>query len=214
VSGPAAGAADLVLDPPAWHARYRPDAVALSSGDDGWTVTWAGLDRRVGRIAALLDGRGVGPGDRVAVLADGDPRVFELQFACMRLGAVLVPLNWRLAVPELVDLLVRSRPVLLVHDERFAQEAGRTGAALLGWTADHLTGDYDRAAASGAALPGGPSTRPPTSCTPRAPPGSRRGHSAPGGRSPPRPSTSPTPPGWPSRAAITSTRCPCSTRAG
>ena len=47
--------------------------------------------------AALAGGLGIRPGDRVAYLGYNSPVVLELLFACARLGAVLVPLNWRLA---------------------------------------------------------------------------------------------------------------------
>ncbi|MDP6345601.1 MAG: long-chain fatty acid--CoA ligase, partial [Alphaproteobacteria bacterium] len=59
------------------------------------------LDDRVRRLAAMLrEGLDIGPGDRVAHLGYNSPELLELLFACGRLGAILVPLNWRLAAPE------------------------------------------------------------------------------------------------------------------
>ncbi len=52
-------------------------------------------------LAAL----GIAKGDRVALLAPNCPEYFELQFACGRLGAIMLPLNWRLTVPELEYIL-------------------------------------------------------------------------------------------------------------
>ncbi len=64
------------------------------------------FDHRVAKLAGYLrDGLGVSRGDRVAVLSANSSNVFEIQFACFRIGAVFVPLNWRLAVPELVSIL-------------------------------------------------------------------------------------------------------------
>ena len=61
----------------------------------------------------MFAGLGVGVGDRVLLLAEGDTRTFEVQFACMRLGAIMVPLNWRLALPELVDLALDAEPSIV-----------------------------------------------------------------------------------------------------
>ncbi len=63
--------------------------------------TYAALDDRVRRMAAWLAVQGVGPGDRVAFLSENTIDIFEVLFACSHLKAILVPLNWRLAVPEL-----------------------------------------------------------------------------------------------------------------
>ena len=60
---------------------------------------------------------GVGRGDRVAILAANHPDYLVLLYACARLGALLVPLNWRLAVPEQLFILRdASAKVLLVQD--------------------------------------------------------------------------------------------------
>ena len=60
-----------------------------------------------------------------------DTDVFELQFACRRLGAIFLPLNWRLAVPELEFIAKDARPVVLIHGEEFA-DAAREVARLAG----------------------------------------------------------------------------------
>ena len=51
---------------------------------------------------SLQDRYGVGAGDRVAVLSRNDTRVFEVVYACGLLGAIAVPLNWRLTAAELI----------------------------------------------------------------------------------------------------------------
>ena len=100
------GAPDL----PNFHAQRIPQAIALSDGDVGTSRTWAALDARVGRIATVLSARfGVSPGERVCLVAENDPRVLEVQFACMRLGAIFVPLNWRLAAAELHAIVEDAR---------------------------------------------------------------------------------------------------------
>ena len=60
-------------------------------------LTFAALDERSNRLAQALRARGVGPGDRVAYLDRTAPEVIELLFAVSKIGAVIVPMNWRLA---------------------------------------------------------------------------------------------------------------------
>jgi fatty-acyl-CoA synthase len=93
------------------------DAVALENAETGELLSWRQLDGRVGALAGYLrDQCGVGIGDRVLLLAEGDTRTFEIQFACIRLGAILVPLNWRLALPELIELAAEVTPTVVITD--------------------------------------------------------------------------------------------------
>ena len=99
------------------HARRTPDATALACVETGETRTWAELESRVARLAHVLaNGFGVQAGDRVTMLAENDTRTFELQFACMRIGAILAPLNWRLAQAELEVMAADADPSLIVFD--------------------------------------------------------------------------------------------------
>lgn len=74
-------------------------------------------------------------GDRIAVLAQNHPAMLELLFACARIGAILVPLNWRLAVPEHQCILENCAPKVLVADNQhrlhLAQAMGERQAILL-----------------------------------------------------------------------------------
>ena len=111
-------------DLPAFHAVRRPDAVALADHDTGVSYTWAELAERVGRAAGVLrDEFSIAPGDRVVFVGENEPRVFELQFACMRAGAIFVPLNWRLALPELQEIVQDARPSIVVHDDEWQSVA-------------------------------------------------------------------------------------------
>lgn len=128
----------LAPDLPNFYAARFPAEVALSNGDTGVDYTWAELDDRVGRIATVLATQhGVLAGDRVCLVAENDPRVFEVQFACMRLGALFVPLNWRLSSHELHTIVHDAEPVLLVHDgvwRALAVElAEKAGVPRLSW---------------------------------------------------------------------------------
>lgn len=66
------------------------------------SFTYTEMNERTSRLAnALANDFGIATGDRVAVLANNNSNFFEVQFACWKLGAIFVPLNWRLAIPEL-----------------------------------------------------------------------------------------------------------------
>ncbi|HEU0135066.1 MAG TPA: AMP-binding protein, partial [Allosphingosinicella sp.] len=97
------------------RAELTPNAVALEEVATGRSLSYAGLDERSGRAAALFQARGVGPGDRVAILCRNRIAFFEALFACAKLGAILVPLNWRMPPAELDPLLDHCDPRLLLH---------------------------------------------------------------------------------------------------
>jgi fatty-acyl-CoA synthase len=118
-----------MMDVPAYdwiahHARFAPDSPALSDAWTGWRVTYAELDARVGRLAGHLAGAlGVCRGDRVAMLALNSTEHFEVMFACRRIGAVFLPLNWRLTVPELDYIVQDAAPRCLLFGGDFADTA-------------------------------------------------------------------------------------------
>ena len=108
----------------AHHARFAPQSEAAYDLASGRRFSYAAFDERITRAALwLARAFGVERGDRVAVLSMNDTDVFELQFACRRLGAVFLPLNWRLAVPELEFICKDAAPVVLIHGQEFADAA-------------------------------------------------------------------------------------------
>lgn len=136
----------------AHNALTKGEAPALHNHDDGLSRTWAELDRRVGRLAhGLVNEHGLRRGDRVALLSNGDLRFFELQFACMRAGLVLMPLNFRLTPMELADLCRDMEAAILVSDAAWhdaAEEVAKLSAVprRLSWagpdSAFDLLGDH------------------------------------------------------------------------
>ncbi|MGE0153239.1 MAG: AMP-binding protein [Reyranellaceae bacterium] len=108
----------------AYHARVAPGRLACIDLVSGREFTYAAFDRRICRLANWLRaGFAVRRGDRVLVLSKNDSDVFELQFACQRLGAVFVPLNWRLAPDELRFIAADAAAVVLFHGAEFAPQA-------------------------------------------------------------------------------------------
>ena len=109
------------------QAAVRPDAVALQF--EGQDTSYAQLAGRSERAAARLwhEWR-VRPGDRVAWLGLNHPGQIVLLFALARLGAALLPLNFRLAPAEWDALLADCTPCRLVHDDTWAEAARELGA--------------------------------------------------------------------------------------
>jgi long-chain acyl-CoA synthetase len=110
------------------HAAERPDAIAIRHGDRA--VTYAQLDDRSSRMAQLLLAAGAGPGARVAHLDRSAPEVVELFVAASKIGAVAVPLNWRLAAPELTAIVADAGAPLLIAGPAFAGTAADVADAV------------------------------------------------------------------------------------
>ncbi|WP_328345945.1 acyl-CoA synthetase [Micromonospora sp. NBC_00421] len=106
----------------AWVARRRltsPDRVALIHGE-GYTVTYAQFADAVDRVSVVLGEHGVGTGDAVAYLGENSPEFLQVMFAAAQLGAVFVPVNTRLAPPEIGHVLTDCAARVLIHDPDFA----------------------------------------------------------------------------------------------
>src|SRR5207244_6060006 len=108
---------------------FAPDKAAIRFS--GAALSYAGLAARIAALArGLKSCLGIGRGDRVAVLAANHPDYLALLYACARLGAMLVPLNFRLAVPEQMFILTDASVKALVVEEAFAQVVEPLAAAL------------------------------------------------------------------------------------
>jgi fatty-acyl-CoA synthase len=116
----------------AHHAMRQPQSLAAADLATGRRHTYQAFHDRIARLAGTLQSRfGIGRGDRVAVLAPNTTDTFEVQFACGRIGAIFVPLNWRLANTELKAILADCEPALLIHDPEFGELAEALNAAQL-----------------------------------------------------------------------------------
>ena len=98
----------------AHHARRTPDKAITRF--EGEATTYQEMAGRAAATAGGLAGRGVGPGDVVALLSYNCPEFLEALFAANYLGAIAMPINWRLAAPEVRYILEHSGARALVCD--------------------------------------------------------------------------------------------------
>jgi fatty-acyl-CoA synthase len=104
-----------LFDFAAKRAELSPDALAFAQFETETRHSFAQFNERAERGASLLE-RQFGSGDRLAVLCHNSVVFFELLFACGKIGAILVPLNWRQTATELAPILVDCGARMLLHD--------------------------------------------------------------------------------------------------
>src|SRR5215813_2066979 len=101
-------------------ARLFPAKTAVIDGERRYT--YGELEARVHRLANALLHMGVAQGDKVAVLSPNSHRVLEAFFAVPQLGAVLVPLNFRLTTPEFAYILEHAEAQVVLVDWEYAHQ--------------------------------------------------------------------------------------------
>jgi O-succinylbenzoate-CoA ligase len=130
------------------RAALSPRVEALVEVERGRRFTYAELNARCNRAADVFLGLGVRPGERVALLLMNGVEFVESFFALAKLGAIIVPLNWRLVPDELAFILKDSGARVLVYDAEFQScvrdlhERGSDATAVRDWI--HVGGDDTR----------------------------------------------------------------------
>lgn len=109
------------------HARRIPHRPALLFEDR--VTTFAELETRANRVARALVGTGVTKGSAVALYTSNRLEWVEVFFAASRIGAILVPVNFRLRATELRDVLSRARPLVLLFEAELAPEVDKALAS-------------------------------------------------------------------------------------
>jgi acyl-CoA synthetase (AMP-forming)/AMP-acid ligase II len=108
-------------DIPRHYARTLPGKPALI--DAAGSTSFAALDAASNRVANALVARGIEPAARVAFLGKNSARYFEVLFGVNKAGASLMPLNWRLAPPEMMAIMEDASPALLIVDREYEEVA-------------------------------------------------------------------------------------------
>jgi fatty-acyl-CoA synthase len=103
------------------RARLHPERLFLKE-EDGREFSNGEFDRRVNRMAHALSELGIVKGERIAALMLNSSEFLELFFACGKTGAIMVPVNFRLAVPELIYILRDCAPRVLIYSSDFTEK--------------------------------------------------------------------------------------------
>jgi len=110
------------------RARLHPKKLFLKE-EDGREFSNDAFDRRVNRMAHALNVLGIVRGERIAVLMLNSSEFLEIFFACGKTGAIMVPVNFRLAVPELIYILRDCAPRALIYSSDFSDKIKSIKAA-------------------------------------------------------------------------------------
>ena len=102
------------------HAGATPGKTAIRFGNHD--ISYAALAQRVERLASALAAAGVRRESSVAWLGFNSPEMLALLFACARIGAMFMPLNWRLAAPEHKQMLEDCMPAVLFVEPDFVAQ--------------------------------------------------------------------------------------------
>ena len=105
------------------RAHLAPNSEALVEPATGRRLTYRGLNARANCVANGLRGLGVSEGDRVALLLMNGAEFVESFYAVAKIGAVNVPLNWRLVPDELEFIVADAGASVLVYGSEFAAAA-------------------------------------------------------------------------------------------
>lgn len=111
-----------------YHLAQRPEAVAVVQGERSLTVRQ--LHERVNQLAAGLAELGVGRGDVVGLLLYNQPEILELVYATNQLGAVFLPLNYRLSEEEWQYILGHAQAKVIVTEPEFVGAVERSAGCL------------------------------------------------------------------------------------
>lgn len=150
-TGPAGGFIGLA------HRYPRRTAVI----DELGSLTYADLDRRSNAIARALAARGIGEGDGVAIMCRNHRGFVDATLAVAKLGADVLYLNTAFAGPQLVGVLERDKPALIIHDEEFTGMLSAAGSAerLVAWVDSDDPGETLESLVAGDARPVPPPKR-------------------------------------------------------
>jgi fatty-acyl-CoA synthase len=101
------------------RSQLTPNKTAIIDGDTKHHWSYKEINQRAHSLACYLSEEGVTKGDRVALISPNDISYFDFLFACMKLGAIFVPLNWRLSANEIQLIVEDSSPSLIAYHSKY-----------------------------------------------------------------------------------------------
>ncbi len=135
----------LIVDVLAHASRFYPDHLALIDLATSRRFTYRQLFDRVRRLANAWSALGVRRGDRVMTVARNSTDIYEMMFAAWRMGVAFMPINWRLARPELIEIQRDGSPTLIVVDKEFSTSIDISLSKVLLRRPGEPASDYERA---------------------------------------------------------------------
>lgn len=120
------GPEERLINVGTWIERWsyiQPEKIAVYSNDIPYD--YKTLNDRINKLANILVERNIKKGDRVAVLMHNCIQYVEIFFAVSRIGCILVPLNWRLAMPELEFIIKDSKSRMIIFEEEFTESMAK-----------------------------------------------------------------------------------------
>ena len=122
-------------------ARAYPDAIALIDGS-GHQVTYTEYQAAITEAAALLQNRGVQPGDRVAIVAENCITTAAFIFAASTVGAYALPINARMTAAEIARVMTHATPCVTVFTTEASKEAAAHAATANAGTQETSFGSF------------------------------------------------------------------------
>ena len=136
---------DPAFDWLAYYAEFDPGRLAAVDLATRRWLTYREFDDRATRLATALRERfGVEHGDRVGFLAQNSTDHFETMFACWKLGAIFVPVNWRLSPHETSAIVEHCEPRVILHDEEFAPQLALSHTPTVGRVPGNAACGYEQ----------------------------------------------------------------------
>ncbi|MEP1034468.1 o-succinylbenzoate--CoA ligase [Ekhidna sp.] len=128
-------------------AEYAPIKVAVSDAETGDSLTYRQLNNLSNYLAKRLQAEGIQPGDRVAVLSEFRLEYIVLLGAAMKLGFIIVPLNYRLSSREICYMANNCNPKLVISEEKFSallDSDGLVSKPSIYWGMDNLLSEFSK----------------------------------------------------------------------
>src|SRR3954469_4260787 len=113
----------------AFHARQTPTHCALKYR--GQEISYAALNGRIRTVGGWMASRGIGANDVVAVLMKNSPAFLDIAFAASHIGAIFLPINYRLASDEVAYIVENSGARVLIADQELAGSASGPAPVVL-----------------------------------------------------------------------------------
>lgn len=105
------------------RSRLTPERTAVVDAETGHRWNYQDMNERACRLAAWLQTEGIGYGDRVVLISPNHVAYLDILFACAKVGAIFVPLNWRLSVCELAEIVEDCAPACIFFHEQVENAA-------------------------------------------------------------------------------------------